>query len=644
MKTETEFLLDRAVWPAVVMLDSGMIVRANLAAYQEFGPRMEKDRSFSAFWSLANTVSCERFLATPDSASALNIRLHSAGKPDTEFASRLARMADAQGRPFLLLQLFKTRPNSAPAAATQIPATGPSAARNPAPAGKAPEEFLLEEVEWPALLVDKTGKVLRANRAAVRAFGSKIQGESGNLSEFWPSQTKSPLDRLLTLPPAEPVRVALQLKSGLQSDFLAQFGNCDSHETCLVQLLKAPLAAAGSASPSASAAPPAPAPTGSGTETISSVEAHLLQKQKLDCALQLARSVALDFNNALTSILGHTSLLLSKAEADHPWRNSLVEIEKSAAKAAETASDLAAFSRQEKDARQRMAGNLNTLLERTVEAFRRSINPQISVAQNLEAKLFTANFDEAKMQQALVRILENAVEAMHNEGRLQVQTRNLVLPEPTQDCSAKLNAGNYVCAEISDTGKGIAPDVLPRIFEPFFTTKGGEHRGLGLAWVYGIVTNHGGSVAVSSTPGLGTSVRVYLPANRKFVRETPVGGTDLSGKQTILLVDDEDLILTMGQMVLTTYGYTVLTANNAQKALELFNHWKQSIGLIVTDLVMPGMSGRELTEQILRIAPHSRIVWTSGYVRASDSQESAQYLQKPFTSQELLRKVKQALS
>jgi CheY-like chemotaxis protein len=218
------------------------------------------------------------------------------------------------------------------------------------------------------------------------------------------------------------------------------------------------------------------------------------------------------------------------------------------------------------------------------------------------------------------------------------------LAEPTQDRTAKLMPGNYVCVEVSDTGAGIAPDVLPRIFEPFFTTKGARHRGLGLAWVYGIITNHGGAVAVSSQPGAGASARLYLPATSKFVRSAPVATGDLGGTQTILFVDDEDLLLTMGQMILSSYGYTVLTANSGQKALEIFSQAKKKIDLVVTDLVMPNMSGRELGEHILRLSPHTRIVWSSGYVRSSSPEEQERYLQKPFTSQELLRKVKQVLT
>jgi len=379
-------------------------------------------------------------------------------------------------------------------------------------------------------------------------------------------------------------------------------------------------------------------------------ESSAALKQKLDCALQLARTVALDFNNALTSILGHTSLVLSKMEPNHPWRGSLLEVEKSAAKAAEIANDLGTFSRQEKEARPQAAGNLNTLLQRTADFFQKNPGDQpITWNLQLDRKLFSAKFDEAKMQQAFVKILENSLQAMgHGGGRVTISSRNFELTEPTQDRNVKLAAGAYVCAEINDTGCGIEPEVLPRIFEPFFTTKRGpNHRGLGLAWVYGIVTNHGGGVAISSQPGAGTSVRVYLPAEKKLVSDQALAaGADLNGTQTILMVDDEDLLLTMGQTILSAYGYKVLTANSGQKALSIMAQKEKEAGvdLVVTDLVMPAMSGRELVEQIRARSPSTRILTTSGYVRPAGQDEDTAYLQKPFTSQELLLKVKNALT
>ena len=253
----------------------------------------------------------------------------------------------------------------------------------------------------------------------------------------------------------------------------------------------------------------------------------------------------------------------------------------------------------------------------------------------LDRKLFAAKFDEAKMQQAFMKIIENSLQAQRDRGRVTVLTRNLELAEPTQDRNAQLAAGAYVCVEISDNGCGIAPDVLSRVFEPFFTTKRrADHRGLGLAWVYGIVTNHGGGVAISSQPGVGTSVRVYLPAERRVVHDHGVASDDLNGNQTILIVDDEDLLLTMGKTILSAYGYRVLTANGGQKALEVLSRKDTTVDLVITDLVMPAMSGRELVEHIRRLSPGTRIICTSGYVWPAGQGSNGSYLQKPFTSRD----------
>ena len=371
-----------------------------------------------------------------------------------------------------------------------------------------------------------------------------------------------------------------------------------------------------------------------------STQAH---KQKLDCALQLTRTVALDFNNALTTILGHTSLVLSKMEPGHPWRNSLTEVEKAGERAAEIAHQLAAFSRSEKEAPGLASGNLNALLRRVVEIFQRSSGPRISWTLDLENKLYSARLDEAKVQQALVKILENAIEAMPPEGQIIVSSRNLDVPALTHDGAVRLEPGSYVCTEISDTGGGIDPEVLPRVFEPFFTTKQG-HRGLGLAWVYGIITNHGGGVTVASQPRHGASVRVYLPATSRTAAEGAAGTGDLRGDHTILVVDDEELVLNMSQTILSSFGYRVVTANSGAKALEVFSTGNSPIDLVITDLVMPQMSGRELIEKLHGVCPGLPVISTSGYLRASGKDSPASFLQKPFTSQELLRRVKQMLT
>jgi two-component system cell cycle sensor histidine kinase/response regulator CckA len=490
--------------------------------------------------------------------------------------------------------------------------------------------FALENAGWPALLVDSESTVCRANAPAVKLFGAALEGASPQLSAIWAADNPAAADCFLShweRAPAPTVTLRLRGKGGSVQGYLTSICafNKDGQKYFVLQLL-----------PQASSPAVDPRP-----ETPESAAA---QKQKLECALQLARTVALDFNNALTSILGHTSLLLTKVESDHAWRGSLLEIEKAAAKGAEIANDLGNFSRREKDPGSQTAGNLNQLIQRSVESFER--DPRAELVQwtiLLERKLFAVKFDEAKMQQALIKLVENALEALNGSGRVTVQTRNVELGEKAQDRNVQLAAGAYVCIEISDTGCGIAPEVLSRVFEPFFTTKKGPHRGLGLAWVYGIVSNHGGGVAISSQPGAGASVRLYLPAETRIVKDDGTANEDLRGSQTVLLVDDEDPVLMIGQMILSAYGYRVLTANSGQKALALLAA-DEPVDLVITDLVMPSMSGRELVEHIHRRDPSTRVLCTSGYIWPGGRTNGEAYLQKPFTAQELLRKVKRMLS
>ena len=391
-------------------------------------------------------------------------------------------------------------------------------------------------------------------------------------------------------------------------------------------------------------APPAPPSNAAEKEKDAGADAALVHKQKLDCALQLARTVSLDFNNALTSILGHTSLLLSKAEPGHPWRHSLIEVEKSAARAAEISNELGVFSQQEKQTRRVPAGNLNAVAVRCVEFFKNTHGEKIAWNLNLEKELFGSRFDEAKLQQAITKILENAVEAVNGSGQIAVQTRNVELTAPAQDRNARLTAGAYVCVEISDNGAGIDPAHLPRVFEPFFTTKQPPHRGLGLALVYGIVSNHGGGVAISSEPGAGASARIYLPAEKQLASQSAASDENLHGGEAILVVDDEALLLTMAETILAEYGYKVMTANNGQKALALLSRDDVKIDLLVTDLVMPAMGGRELIERARQLQPHLKVLCITGCVLPPDQQAGIPLLQKPFTSRDLLTKTRYALA
>jgi len=460
--------------------------------------------------------------------------------------------------------------------------------------------FILEQAAWPALLVDPGCTIRQANQAALEAFGPVLAGGQCLLSAIWTDENNRTPEQFLSEWERSPSATQLLRFRAKEASSPVTYltSLCcfmrDGQKYFVLQLLDGMRAA---------------------PVRINTCETTLVQKQKLECALQLARTVSLDFNNALTSILGHTSLLLSKLEHNHPWRASLLEVEKSATKAADIANDLGSFSRQEKDLRTQADVNLNFLVQRSIDSCQRSAGakPEVAWSVQLERKLFTAKFDEAKVQQALLKILENSLQALSDNGRISLVTRNVELGQPAQDRTVQLAAGAYVCVEISDNGCGIEADVLPRIFEPFFTTKArSNHRGLGLAWVYGIITNNGGAVAVSSQPGTGTSVRIYLPAQKTVIKDHAADLEHLGGDQTVLIVDDEDLLLTMGQTVLSSFGYRVLTATSGQKALEILS--QAPVDLVVTDMVMPAMSGRELVEHIHQLKSSPRILCTSGCV------------------------------
>jgi len=493
---------------------------------------------------------------------------------------------------------------------------------------KADAVFPFEQAAWPALLVDAEGAICHCNAAAVAAFGDLCQ-QASNVSSLWSPENSYTAADVLAQAELAAALLPLRLVTRNSSPTAYLASLCpvpfQGRKLFLLQLL--PREAA-------------PEPKNQAAETST------WQKQRLDCALQLARTVSLDFNNALTSILGHASHILSKIEPEHPWRPSLLEIEKSAARAADISNDLGAFSRQEKESRAQTSGNLNSVLQHCLEFFQKNPGPEsISWSLRLEHSPYAARFDELKMQQVFIRIVENSVQALPpGQGRIILSTRNLELSQATQDRAVSLAPGAYVCAEVSDNGYGIKEDVMPRIFEPFFTTKRDKkHRGLGLPWVYGIVTNHGGGVAVSSEPGQGTSVRIYLPAEKRTAKHNGIPIGELSGSETILMVDDEDFLLTMGQTILSGHGYRVLTANSGPKALDLLHRSESSVDLLLADLVMPAMSGRELIEQAERVSPSIRVLCTSGYVWPAHQLNERPYLQKPFTAQELLLKVKQTL-
>lgn len=516
------------------------------------------------------------------------------------------------------------------------------------PPGKADvktTDFPLEAAAWPVLVVTTLGEISQANAFACAVFGGADGLPPKRLVGLWTFDNGCSAEQFLRqIETSSTATFPLKLqtaKEGLVS-FLVHIApwQHEGRRDFIFQVHARPAARPTPAETPATAPAPASAPTEAPPPPA--IEAHTLTlQQKLVCALQLTRTVAMDFNNALTSIMGHTTHVLSQMPTDNPWRGSLQQIEKAAERATQVSFDLSAFSREEREAQPDTSGNLNKLLRKLVDQRKASTASPVNWRVNLENRLFSTPFSEQKLAQALDKILDNAIEALGPEGTVSVSTQNRRLDELTEDGRVTLQPGTYVCVEINDTGPGIAPDVLPQAMEPFFTTKRG-HRGLGLAWAYGIITNHGGSLALTSPAGQGTTVRIYLPAHGKTLEEGALADEDLRGDQTVLIVDDEELLLTMSEMVLTSFGYRVLTAANGRAALDIIERTDSNVDLVVTDLVMPHMDGHQLIQHLQNVAPGLRVICTSGNFRPSNRELGVTYMQKPFTSQDLLRVVKEA--
>ena len=496
--------------------------------------------------------------------------------------------------------------------------------------------LLLESAAWPALLVDPGGIIRRANNAAIELFGNGLHGASTSILSILSGETQSePAKYLIQLERSASAAMALNFKIKDGSAIIVPTSVCaftrDDEKRFLFQLHgygQAPAAKSDTSRVAKTEATPAAPP-----------------KQKVDSrATQLARSVALDLNNTLTSIMGHCSWILSQMEPDNKWRKSMEEIARAAAKSADIAENLAAFSRSDKEKEATISTNANAVLRRIQQDSQMLKDRKVQWVGELEEQLYSARCEENKLQQVFTRVIENAAEAGAVVPRITVQTRNSDLQATLQDANLRLQPGCYICVEISDNGKGIPPEILPRVFEPFFSTKPG-HKGLGLAWVYGAVTNAGGGVAISSLHNQGTSVRLYIPAHKRVSRDTAIVAVkpDAGAGRTILLVDDEDLVLGVGRTVLSASGYKVLTAQSGEKALEMLAEHKDKIDLVIVDWVMPRFSGQQLMERIRAEYPSVAVLCTSGYAHIPGTTDT-DFLQKPFTTQKLLERVKDKLN
>jgi PAS domain S-box-containing protein len=379
------------------------------------------------------------------------------------------------------------------------------------------------------------------------------------------------------------------------------------------------------------------------------LEGQLRQAQKLEALGRLAGGVAHDFNNLLVAITGNVGLVLAALPPADPHREVLGIVEKVAWRAAELARQLLGFSRRSTFRLKPL--DLNRCAEEVVTVLRRTIDPRVTFEVRAAPGLWPAQADPGSVNQVLLNLAVNACDAMPEGGLLVLETANVVVDPAAARRRPGARAGEFVRVRVGDTGPGIPADILPRIFDPFFTTKeAGKGTGLGLAQVQSIVRQHRGWIECSSRVGVGAVFDVYLPRaqqGRAVAAEPAPPEVTRGGWETILLVDDTPAIRDLGRAVLQNYGYRVLLAEDGRQALDVYRREQDRIDLVVLDLTMPILSGRDTLRGLVRINPKVRVLFTSGfsaeYLPEADAENVVGFLPKPFRVQDLANAIRTVL-
>ncbi|MBA4396180.1 MAG: hypothetical protein C0394_02140 [Syntrophus sp. (in: bacteria)] len=380
------------------------------------------------------------------------------------------------------------------------------------------------------------------------------------------------------------------------------------------------------------------------------LQAQLLQSQKMESVGRLAGGVAHDFNNMLGVILGYVELALEKIDSAHPLGANLLKIRKAAEHSADLTRQLLAFAR--KQVVSPRALDMNDIVGEMLKMLQRLIGEDIRLIWQPGVNLWLVKMDPSQIDQILVNVLVNARDAVSGAGNVAIETKNVCLD--AADCADHpgLFPGEYVRLTVSDDGCGIDAEMLGRIFEPYFTTKGtGKGTGLGLATVYGIVKQNEGFIDVHSEPDRGTAFRIYLPRHiGKVEQAEPTGRPEQErrGRETVLVVEDEPTLLELAKIILEDQGYRVLAASTPAEALRLAGEQAQEIHLLLTDVVLPEMNGRDLAQRFLSIHSRAKCLFASGYTdeviaRHGILDDGLNFIQKPFTVKSLLAKVRETL-
>ena len=377
------------------------------------------------------------------------------------------------------------------------------------------------------------------------------------------------------------------------------------------------------------------------------LQQQLVQSQKMEAVGRLAGGVAHDFNNLLTVILSYSDLLLEDRPPDAPDREDIEQIRKAAVGASALTRQLLAFSRQQ--VLEPRVLEVNTVVASTEKMLTRLLGEDISLTASLAPALGAVKVDPGQLEQIIMNLAVNARDAMPHGGRLSIETANVDMDESYVRGHPVAHPGPYVMLAVSDTGIGMDAVTQARIFEPFFTTKeAGKGTGLGLATVYGIVKQSGGFIWVYSEPGHGTSFKIYLPRVDEPVARAVAAPEVVGGSETVLVVEDVAAVRAVAREMLERHGYTVLEAPDGETALRLAGKHQGVIRLLLTDVVMPDVSGRQLADQLLELRPDMKVLFMSGYtddaiVRHGVLKEGIAYLQKPFTPDTMARKVRAVL-
>ena len=380
------------------------------------------------------------------------------------------------------------------------------------------------------------------------------------------------------------------------------------------------------------------------------LQQDLARAQKMEAIGQLAGGVAHDFNNLLTAILGSTEFLMYDVAKDDPMLEGLTEIKDAGERAAALTRQLLAFSR--KQVLQPEVLDLNSLITEILKMLRRLIGENVEITTDLDPDLGSIKADPSQIEQVVLNLALNARDAMPDGGTLTISTANTTVSKEACQHTAGFRPGDYVVLSVRDTGEGMDAHVRERAFDPFFTTKKqGQGTGLGLSTVYGIVRQSEGTITVDSQPKRGSEFRVYLPRSGEDREETPdeqASERGPKGEETILVVEDEEIVRTLVCRVLISQGYNVLEARNGAAAILLAQQAVEPIHLLLTDVIMPYMSGRELARHLGPLYPRMRVLYMSGYtddaiLNQGVLDRNLPFLQKPFSPETLARRVRDVL-